>query len=91
MKTTIKDISLTPPPSSLVTQLAWGLVFMMLIWSWQGAEIRPMALIADSANMAVFSKEFFPPNFHDWRIYLSEMVITVHIASWGTVLVHLRV
>ena len=86
MKTTIKDISLTPPPTSLLTQLAWGLVLMMLIWSWQGAEIRPMALIADSANMAVFSKEFFPPNFHDWRIYLSEMVITVHIAIWGTVL-----
>ena len=48
--------------------------------------MRPMALIADSANMAVFSKEFFPPNFYDWRVYLSEMVISIHIAIWGTVL-----
>jgi phosphonate transport system permease protein len=45
-----------------------------------------MALWHDSANMAIFSQEFFPPNFHDWRIYLQEMVITVHIAIWGTVL-----
>jgi len=48
--------------------------------------MRPLDLWRDSANMAVFSKDFFPPNFHDWRIYLSEMVITVHIAIWGTVL-----
>jgi phosphonate transport system permease protein len=48
--------------------------------------MRPLALVRDSANMAVFLKEFFPPNFHDWRIYLQEMVITIHIAIWGTVL-----
>ena len=85
-KPTIKDIPLAPPATSLGTQLSWGLVLMLLIWSWQGADMRPMALIADSANMAIFSKEFFPPNFHDWRIYLNEMIITIHIAIWGTVL-----
>jgi phosphonate transport system permease protein len=36
--------------------------------------------------MRVYAREFFPPNFHDWRIYLHEMVITLHIALWGTVL-----
>jgi phosphonate transport system permease protein len=45
-----------------------------------------MALWRDSANMATFAKDFFPPDFHDWRIYLQEMVITIHIAVWGTVL-----
>lgn len=85
-KPTIKDIPLAPPVSSLGTQLSWALVLMLLIWSWQGADMRPMALIADSVNMAVFSQEFFPPNFHDWRIYLNEMIITIHIAIWGTVL-----
>jgi len=82
----IKDIPLKPPTNGLSTQLAWGLFLMVLIWSWQGADMRPFALIKDSTNMAVFGKEFFPPNFHDWRIYLQEMVITVHIAIWGTVL-----
>ena len=83
---TIRDIPLEAPRTSLLVQLSWGLFLMLLIWSWQGADIRPMALIADSANMAVFGKEFFPPNFHDWRIYLNEMIITIHIAIWGTVL-----
>jgi phosphonate transport system permease protein len=45
-----------------------------------------MALWADSANMATFARDFFPPDFHDWRIYVSEMVITLQIALWGTVL-----
>ena len=86
IKPTIKDIPLAPPTTSLGTQLTWGVLLMLLIWSWKGADMRPLALIEDSANMAVFGKEFFPPNFHEWRIYLSEMVITIHIAIWGTVL-----
>lgn len=75
-----------PEPTSLVTYLGWGLFLMLLMWSWQGAEMRPLALIEDSANMAVFSRDFFPPDFYEWPIYLREMVITVHIAVWGTFL-----
>jgi len=82
----ILDVPLSPPRTSLMTQFAWGAFFIVLIWSWGGADMRPYALFKDSANMAVFAREFFPPNFHDWRIYLEEMVITVHIAVWGTVL-----
>jgi phosphonate transport system permease protein len=77
---------LSPPRTKLTTQLAWGLVLAMLIWSWQGAEIRLAELWRDSGNMATFASDFFPPDFHDWRIYLREMVITLHIAVWGTVL-----
>jgi phosphonate transport system permease protein len=83
---TIRDVPLKPPSGGFATTLAWAGVLMLLIWSWGGADMRPMALFKDSANMAVFAREFFPPNFHDWRIYLSEMVITIHIAVWGTVL-----
>jgi phosphonate transport system permease protein len=82
----IRDVPLAPPPTNLITTLAWAGFFVLLAWSWQGADIRPLALIKDSANMAVFANDFFPPNFREWRIYLSEMVITVHIAVWGTVL-----
>jgi phosphonate transport system permease protein len=79
-------VSLSPPRTRLSTQLAWGLLLASLVWAWQGADMRPMALWADSANMGTFARDFFPPDFHDWRIYLHEMVITVHIAIWGTVL-----
>jgi phosphonate transport system permease protein len=83
---TIRDVPLVPPTRSLTTNLAWGLLFMLLIWSWEGADMRPLDLVRDSGNMLVFAKDFFPPNFHDWRVYLMEMVITIHIAIWGTVL-----
>jgi len=68
------------------TQLGWVVVLGVLAWAWQGAEMRPLDLIKDAGNMGIFAREFFPPNFHDWRIYLSELVITLHIALWGTVL-----
>ena len=86
IKPGMQDIPLNAPASSLASKLAWGVILMLLIWSWQGADMRPMSLIQDSANMATFSRDFFPPNFHDWRIYLKEMVITIQIAIWGTVL-----
>ncbi len=82
----IKDVPISPPPTRFGTTLAWAVLLMLLIWSWSGADMRPLALVRDSGNMAIFLTEFFPPNFHDWRIYLQEMVITVHIAVWGTAL-----
>jgi phosphonate transport system permease protein len=65
---------------------AWALVLGLLVWAWRGAEIRPFDLWRDSANMGRYASEFFPPDFRDWRIYLHEMVVTVHIAIWGTLL-----
>jgi phosphonate transport system permease protein len=66
--------------------LGWGTAFAILFWAWGGAEMNPAALVADGNNMAVFAGDFFPPDFHNWRLYLSEMVITVQIAIWGTVM-----
>ena len=68
------------------TQLGWVLVLAVLAWAWQGAEMRPLDLIKDAGNMGTFARDFFPPDFHDWRIYLKEMLVTLHIAVWGTVL-----
>ena len=56
----IKDVPLAPPRASLANQLAWGVLLMILLWSWHGADMRPLALIQDSGNMAIFAKEFFP-------------------------------
>ncbi len=69
-----------------LTQLAWVVVLAVLAWAWQGAEMRPLDLWKDAGNMGTFARDFFPPDFHDWRIYLHEMVVTLHIALWGTVL-----
>jgi phosphonate transport system permease protein len=69
-----------------LSYVAWSAAALILAWAWQGAEIRPLDLLRDSGNIATYSKEFFPPDFKDWRIYAREMVVTLHIALWGTLL-----
>jgi phosphonate transport system permease protein len=86
----IRELPIHPPKPgakhSLGKLLLYGLIAAMLVWSWQGAEIAPLKLIADAGNMATFLSDFFPPDFTDWRLYLSELIVTLHIAIWGTVL-----
>ena len=72
--------------SSLPSLLVWAVVLALLMLSWRGADMRPMDLVTQSSNMAAYAADFFPPNFRDWRMYLSEMLVTVQIALWGTFL-----
>jgi len=64
----------------------WAAALAFLGWAWKGAEIRPLDLVRDAGNIATYLSDFFPPNFRDWRIYLGEMLVTLHIAVWGTLL-----
>ena len=75
-----------PHKNNWLRLLGWGLFLTFLAWSWQGAEMNPAQLWKDSDNMSQFISDFFPPDFSDWRLYLKEMVVTVQIAVWGTVL-----
>src|SRR5262249_6462722 len=47
---------------------------------------RVKALFTDWRNMAEFGRAFLQPNFHDWDNYLSDMLVTIQIAIWGTTL-----
>ena len=85
----LQQVSTHPPKSlrsSLGTVLLYGLGFAILAYSYQGADIRPWALIEDSGNMATLGAEFFPPDFSQWRYYLEEIIKTLQIAVWGTFL-----
>lgn len=64
--------------------LGYAALLLILAWSYHGAGIRPWDLVKYSGNIATLTSEFFPPDFHDWRMYLEEMVLTVQIAIWGT-------
>ena len=83
-------VSANPPPAarkaSLARLIAQGAILALLIWSWQGADMRPWALVTDAGNMLQFAADFFPPNFHEWEYYLTEIVVTFQIAVWGTAL-----
>jgi phosphonate transport system permease protein len=71
---------------SLWYLLGWGIVLAVLATSWKGADMRPAELFRDAGNMGTYAAGFFPPNFRDWRIYVSEMLVTLQIAIWGTAL-----
>jgi phosphonate transport system permease protein len=82
--TTSRADAAKPSRSSLLKLFAYGLILAALAASWRGADMRPLDLLRDSGNMAIFLADFFPPDFHDWQYYVEEMVITVEIALWGT-------
>ena len=66
--------------------LGWIALFAVLGGAWHSADMRPLDLVSDSGNMGQFAKDFFPPNFTEWRTYLHEMIVTLSVAVWGTAL-----
>ncbi|MEO7243151.1 MAG: phosphonate ABC transporter, permease protein PhnE [Variovorax sp.] len=74
------------PRRSWTFWLGWGLLLALLAGSWNGAEMRPLDLIRDAGNIFEYGRGFFPPDFHDWRNYVVEMIVTLQIALWGTAL-----
>jgi phosphonate transport system permease protein len=65
----------------------WLMLGALLIWSWAPAEMyRVTSLWTDWRNMAEFGRAFLRPDFHEWRSYIADMVVTIQIAVWGTAL-----
>lgn len=56
------------------------------VWSWRGAEMRPMTLITESGSILMLIKDFFPSDFTDWQLYAAEMVATLQVTIWGMLL-----
>ena len=75
-----------PGKRSWSSVIGWAVVFVLLGASWHGADMRPLDLFTDSANMAEFARDFFPPDFTEWPTYVSEMLVTLAVAVWGTAL-----
>lgn len=77
-----------PPLGQRLQSLAIMLgIAALLAWSWAPAEMANAArLFTDWRNMAQFGEAFLSPNFHEWELYLTEMVVTIQIALWGTAL-----
>jgi phosphonate transport system permease protein len=76
-----------PIGERLRTCLVWAIIIALLAWSWQPAEMyRVVQLFTDWQNMAEFGAAFLKPDFHEWRQFLADMIVTVQIAIWGTAL-----
>lgn len=80
------EFVLSPPrkrPMELLRLVGWAVALAFLVWSWRGAEMRPMTLITESGNILTLIKDFFPPDFTDWRLYATEMVVTLQVCHLG--------
>lgn len=69
------------------TWLVWGGLIAALVWSWAPAEMfRVVNLYTDAGNMAEYAGGFLDPNFRDLDYYIDEIILTLQIAIWGTLL-----
>lgn len=82
--------SLEPPRKSVKTRALEGALLLVaglvLAWAWNGAEMQPLTLYEYRANMWNYLKGFWLPDFLDWRSFVGQILVTVQIAVWGTVL-----
>ncbi|WP_280549999.1 MULTISPECIES: phosphonate ABC transporter, permease protein PhnE [unclassified Halomonas] len=75
-----------PARRGWVPLAGWALTLAVLSWAWQGAEMQPGLLIANTDNMAELAGDFFPPALGNLEHYIDQMLITIQIAIWGTLL-----
>ncbi|WP_136248693.1 phosphonate ABC transporter, permease protein PhnE [Halomonas borealis] len=68
------------------TLLGWAVALGVLSWAWQGAEMRPGLLVTNADNMADLAGDFFPLALGNLGHYVDQMLVTVQIAIWGTLL-----
>lgn len=75
------------PVHQKLLRLIIGIGFaVMLMWAWQGAEMRPLDLFIYRKNMAAYLSGFLTPDFTEWRQYLHHTFVTIQIAIWGSLL-----
>jgi phosphonate transport system permease protein len=88
MSTSTYPIQLPETPLyQKVLRLLAGVIFIaLLLWAWQGAEMRPLDLFRYRNNMAAYLSGFLTPDFTGWKDYLQQTAVTVQIAIWGTLM-----
>ena len=58
----------------------------LLIYSARVSDIDLVELAEGGNTMAEYISRYFPPDFSDWRFYLADIVETVAMGIWGTLL-----
>lgn len=72
-----------------VTTIRIGYVVVaisILIYSAIISDINLQELFEGSTNSAEYATRYFPPDFTDWRFYLADIIETVCMGIWGTLL-----
>jgi phosphonate transport system permease protein len=82
----IRNLPKTELKHTVANVVGLGAFVALMVWAWFGAEIRPLDLIKGSGNSMEYARGFLRPDFSEWRTYLSDLMVTVHMALWGTLL-----
>jgi phosphonate transport system permease protein len=85
----LKSVAIPRRPALDIARpwLVAAVILALLAWSYRPAEVYKFgSLWTDRRNMAEFASAFLHPNFRYWELYLGEMLTTLQIAVWGTVL-----
>ena len=79
-------------PKPELTQLLYkwiigGSLVFMLVWSFVPAEMNRLPELWEGAgNMASLMSDFVQPDFRYWRTYFDQMLETIQMAVWGSIL-----
>lgn len=87
---------MTPPAAPVPPLFSWrraarnaGVLLALtalMTWAWQGAQLRPGELWRNAHHSLEFARGFLSPDFSAWREILGELLVTVQMALWGTLL-----
>lgn len=66
-------------------RIVWLVVAIaVLIYAGQKSDLSFVELLQGSGNMAEYISRYFPPDFTDWKFYLSDILETIGMGIWGT-------
>lgn len=66
-------------------RIVWLLVAIaVLIYAGQKSDLSFVELVQGGGNMAEYISRYFPPDFTDWKFYLSDILETIGMGLWGT-------
>jgi phosphonate transport system permease protein len=94
----MNTININPPPQVIRqrnwTKLVWLAIAVLLVWATFGTELSLSKFIAglgESYKLLFGTPErpdsgFFPPDFRRGWVYLDQMLLTIKMAIWGTIL-----
>ncbi|MEL6222810.1 MAG: phosphonate ABC transporter, permease protein PhnE [Cyanobacteria bacterium J06626_14] len=68
-------------------RILWLLIAIaVLVYSGIRSDLSFVELFEGTGNMVTIIGRFFPPDFSDWRFYTSDILETVAMGVWGTLM-----
>ncbi|MBT9314722.1 phosphonate ABC transporter, permease protein PhnE [Leptothoe spongobia] len=66
-------------------RIVWLLVAIaVLVYAGQKSDLSFVELLQGAGNMVEYISRYFPPDFTDWKFYLSDILETIGMGLWGT-------